>query len=202
MNASRFDTLVKTLSVHHSRRFLAQGALAALVGAGLGLLSRHAAAACVGKGKRCGGDRGRCCASLRCCDGRCRECCKRADCPVPACQRCGAKGMCRPARQGQPCGTSQHSGAAIRCCDGACPNAPCVPSGSTSVPCDGTDGSAECASVNCCVAEQPAVCPPLTDVECFCSFATPNQSCGSDNDCVSAGTSIACICGTCQVPPT
>ena len=202
MNASQFDTLVKTLPTRQSRRHLARRALAALVSGGLGLLGAHPAAACVGKGEACGTGHGRCCGSLRCCNGRCRTCCNRGDCPVPDCQRCSAKGMCRPARQGRPCGTSQTSGATIRCCEGKCRDRPCIPSGSTSVPCDGTDGSDECATVNCCVAEQPAVCPPASEVECFCPFAEPNQSCGSDNDCGQAGTSTACICGRCQVPPT
>jgi hypothetical protein len=201
MNASQFDTLVKTLPDRQSRRDVARRALAVLVSGSLGLLGAHPAAACVRKGERCGGGRGRCCGSLHCCNGTCRACCVSDDCPVPDCQRCTAKGTCRPARQGRECGTSPNSAAVIRCCDGKCPDPPCVHSGSTSFPCDGTDGSEECATVNCCVAEQPAVCPPLSNVECFCPFAQPNQSCGSDLDCNLAGTSSACICGTCQVPP-
>jgi hypothetical protein len=112
------------------------------------------------------------------------------------CRKC-KHGKCKPKPNGTPCGASTHGGATIRCCNGACPDPGCVPSGETG---DSCAIDADCAAIDCC-AQQGTTCEP--DSICFCFFAEAGEPCGSDLDCsIAAGSSTACICGTCQAPPS
>lgn len=212
MDADRFDALVRSLSEGASRR----RALGLTSGSILGLLGLADAAARKRK-KKCKKKCGPC---KKCKKGKCKP--KPIGTACGACHVCDATGQCvnvpdttpcddgklctvntvcssgvcggSPANQGQICGISKHGGTALRCCNGVCPDPDCVPSGDTSIACN---GQAICNTVKCC-AEQGATC---NDPSCRCFFALAGQPCGSDHDCTMAGQTTACICGTCQAPP-
>jgi hypothetical protein len=119
------------------------------------------------------------------------------------CQTCTARGTCEPVPNGTVCGTSSHGGTTIRCCNGTCPDPDCVPSGAEREGCPGPCGV---NGQNCCSAgSDSGFClggdPPS---RCYCTiFGFPGMRCGSDNECERSGLDItACICGTCQLPPS
>jgi hypothetical protein len=219
MESSRFDALARSLSRTPSRRGALRSLLGlmAVLPVGAAAATRQAQgdarkkrqctkpADCKKPGNKCKqrtcqngacGTRNRpenspCGDGKRCCAGKCRACCVTDDCPAPACQTCSAKGVCKPANQGQVC---SDAGPILRCCDGACPDPACRTSGDPAVFCVGTDN---CDELDCCT-EQTGVC--LGGAICSCE-TNPNvgDPCGSDGDC--AGLDRVCICGTCQEAP-
>ena len=117
------------------------------------------------------------------------------------CQTCTAQGTCQPVTNGIVCGTSTHGGTELRCCNGACPDPDCTPGG----PHDGCPGPCGVDGQNCC-SGGAGFCLGSPPNRCFCTFYDfPGARCGSDNECdanTQTPANSACICGTCQVPPS
>jgi hypothetical protein len=149
-----------------------------------------------------GGQAGLCCAP-NCAGKQCGPdgCGNTGTCgSCPPCQTCDElTGKCQPLPNGTPCG-SQSGGGTTRCCNGACPTPTCLPFG-TVIP------SPECFTAclddkhpQCCSTVGACSCNGST-CACTCYYPDPSTpSCGSDADCFH--TTPACICGTCQVPPS
>ena len=120
------------------------------------------------------------------------------------CQTCTAQGTCQPVTNGIVCGTSTHGGTTIRCCNGTCPDPDCVPVGKEHEGCPGPCGV---NGQNCCSAgSDSGFCLGSPPDRCFCTFFDfPGMRCGSDWECSHSNQHpdpSACICGTCQVPPS
>ena len=139
----------------------------------------------------------RTCAGRQCgpdgCGGTCGSC--------GTCQTCTAQGTCQPVTNGTVCGTSTHGGTTLRCCNGACPDPDCAPGGEH----DGCPGPCGVNGQNCCSGGS-GFCLGSPASRCFCTFFDfPGSRCGSDTECsrnTQTPANSACICGTCQVPPS
>jgi hypothetical protein len=165
LDAQRFDTLLRSLSVAASRR----GTLAAGLSGTLGLLRLappHDAAAKPGK-----------------CKPKCGECekCKKGDCEKKNGKRVCKKGRCRAKAEGAAC-------SAGTCQDGIC-TAPILP------PVDPLAGTCTATQEDLCQELDVVASNCNDTVGCNCFTRTNNtRFCGVDNDayCLGPGENVAC----------
>jgi hypothetical protein len=165
---------------------------------------------CLGQGDTCGDNDCACCGTMVCQDGRCRRCSSAsgccltpAGCPTPTdpcmvavCTN-GTCGSVR-AKDGAVCGTSTNGGGTRRCCNGACPDPDCLPSG---VPLNGCEGVL-CDQGSCCSGTSYTCNNTTQKCRCGWNITGGVTRCGTDAECQLEDEARACICGTCQVPPS
>jgi hypothetical protein len=185
MDPRRFDAVARTLGRSVDRRTALRGALAALLGVGLGP-ARDSAAACVATGKACGGVNGECCAD-GICDAKSKKCLGLAGASCRLSSNCAPGMLCK----GGVCG-----GALV------CRNMreSCAPVGNAccaTMVCDGSQrvclidlgyacqANADCANGAVC---RGGVCA---------AKGKAGEACDEDADCVS---DLTCNAGACGAP--
>ncbi|MFM9108285.1 MAG: tail fiber domain-containing protein [Chloroflexota bacterium] len=187
MDSRSFDRFAAALGAASTRRAGIAAAIAAAVGRGV---APDPAAAGPGAASPCGKRKTSTCKTDGdCCSGRCER--SKGDTNLDG------LGRCRCSRRGQACTDEKDccsgKNQGLVCTAGIC-SRPCTSLGST---CDGTRSCCAGACTSFVFSERgiPASGP-------ICCLAVGQRGCAKDADCCGAGSSIACVAGTCSTTCT